>query len=83
MTAELKESLSMKMKLKAEGVRVGAYIKIYQKPITHEDYEGIGRIKNMRLGADGELMLEVSFRDEAGPFTRFVYPPFEVCRGWN
>lgn len=60
----------------------GLYVKVYQKPMTMEDYEGIGKIVgpihplSEWEGAGYEVA--VSFRDEPGPFIRRVHEPIEI-----
>ena len=61
--------------------RIGQYVKVYQKPMTHEDYEGIGKIveKPVKIWAeDGEVQVMVSFRDDAGPYSRRLCEPIEI-----
>lgn len=62
-------------------LKKGDFVKIYQKPITREDYEGVGRI--IRVDSDqrddgASVCVQVAFRGETGRFPRFVYEPIEV-----
>ncbi len=61
-------------------LKVGDYVKIYQKPMTQERYEGIGKVVAIHQEDQEFTSVEVSFRDDKGPFPRLIYRPMEIIR---
>lgn len=60
-------------------LKKGDYVKVFQKPLTQEDYEGIGKVRRVVKAFDGkEAIVEVSFRDDRGPFTRIIGDPIQI-----
>ena len=67
--------------MSATSPKRGEYVKVFQKPLTEEDYEGIARIARVagQVDAyDNTILLDVGFRDDPGPYQRRVLLPAQM-----
>lgn len=65
-------------------LKKGDLVKVYQKPITREDYEGIGKIIAIEQQDDETARVKVAFDDEPKrTFSRLLAEPIEIVPKQN